>query len=185
MTQAFIVIGPPRTGTSLTMGLLTKMGVWGGEDYREGPNNPCYYEDRTLFDWVAQKATAEEVVKKLAVKPKWGMKHPRIAERWDEFEELIKNPHFIITHRRNLRAQIKSHQRAIRKQSESEIIDRNSRYYGCTVPLQDRYPCLHVYFEDWFDHTDWALSRLAGFAGVDLIPDEVEQLINPSLRSDG
>ena len=45
----------------MKMGLLTKMGIWGGEDYRTGPNNPCYYEDRTVFDFIDGKATAQAI----------------------------------------------------------------------------------------------------------------------------
>ena len=151
MTETFIVIGPPRTGTSLTMGLLTKMGIWGGEDYREGLNNPCYYEDRTLFDWVNGKATAQEVVDKLAVKPKWGMKHPAIAHRWWEFAGLVENPRFLVTHRLNEEAQIRSHQKAIRPgQSDQDVRKRTAQYYRDVSHTTAFSPTFNITFEDWF-----------------------------------
>jgi hypothetical protein len=164
------------------MGLLTKMGIWGGEDYRTGPNNPCYYEDRTLFDWVNGKATAQEVVDKLAVKPKWGMKHPRIAERWSEFENLIPEAKFIITHRLNFKAQVRSHQSAIRKQSSDEVAERNKLYYRATDLLREDYDTLDVFYEDFFVNQK-TLSQLAQFCGVE-VTQEARDLIDPSLRSD-
>lgn len=175
MAECYIVIGPPRTGTSLTMGVVAKLGVWiGGEDnMRSGPSNPNYYEHEMVKKFMHQKIKAHELVQALYKEPKWGMKHPRFLWHWKKFEQLIENPHFILTHRRDLQAQIKSHRRAIQRQTDEKIIERNWLYYERSNSLRNNYPMIDVWFEDYFDSEKRGkqIAKIADFCGVPLTQD--------------
>lgn len=186
MSECYIVLGGPRTGTSLTMGLLTKLGVQGGHQWREGPSNKCYYEHQLVMDYLKSKITAQDLVDGLKTDGKWGMKQPNLLWRWVELEPLILNPHFIITHRLNFQAQVKSHQKAIEKQSGKEIAERTLVYHETVnQQLRDRYPCMDVTFENYFDSSsrECQLQKLAEFCGLK-VNKPARNLINPKLRSD-
>ncbi len=181
-SQAYIVLGMPRTGTSLAMGLLTAMGVYIGKATRKGGNNPEYFENRTLFNFIQRKKgyTAQTVIQELQVVEKWGMKQPNIIRYWDEFKPLIRNPHFIITHRRDLDAQYQSHTAAIRIQSRKSFDKRNHDYYSSLEAIIEDHPRIDVTYEDWFKD-EQQLERLAEFSGL-TVTQSSRNLINPKLK---
>lgn len=172
----------PRTGTSLAMGLLSKMGIFTGES-RKGKNNPEYFENQLLFDFINHKdhVSAEQVILSLSEgHKKWGMKQPNIVNRWEELKPLIDNPHFVITHRRDLKAQFRSHQKAIRNQSWYSFQQRQIEYYTSVKRIAAGHPEIHFNYEDWMTDKK-ALQRLADFAGVS-VTQEAKDFINPSLK---
>jgi len=180
--EAYIVIGMPRTGTSLAMGLLSKMGVYTGVS-RKGANNPNYYEAQILFDLINHKegVTAEQVVKELSTgRDKWGMKHPTIANRWDEFQPFIERPRFVVCHRIDESAQYQSHIAAIRVQSLESFRRRARLYHDRVVEITDGHPVFHCNYEQWFSSSA-QLRNLATFAGLKVTP-EAADLIDPTLK---
>ena len=185
MSECYIVLGPPRTGTSLTMGVLAAMGIWTGDDFRRGRGNPCYYEDRDLYKFINAPSNAMAVVTKLATQPKWGFKHPRVLWLWDKLEPHIESPHFVVTHRRNVEAHIASHRRQIRRQTPQAIKERTAKYYEGADKLRARYPVLDVWFEDYFEPgpRERQLHAMAAFCGMD-VTDKARSLIDPRYRSD-
>lgn len=182
MAECYVVVGPPRTGTSLTMGVVAKLGVWiGGENnMRSGPSNPNYYEHEAVKAFMHQKIKAEELVQTIYKEPKWGMKHPRFLRNWHKLEPLVDDPRFILTHRRDLAAQIKSHRRAIRRQTDEKIMERNDYYYEQAAKLRKKYPMIDVWFEDFFDKDKCyeQVSRIADFCGMP-ITQEALDIANP------
>lgn len=188
MAEAYIVIGPPRTGTSLTMGVVAKMGIWvGGEkNMRKGQANPNYYEHRQVKEYIHQHISAQELIDSLRREPKWGMKHPRMVWRWHELEPHLEDPRFIVTHRLNKTAQIKSHNKYIKRQSPDEIMERTKRYYAeIDDKLRGKYPILDVWFEDFFEDGNQhkQLSALSDFCGMP-ITQAVTDFIDPKHRHD-
>jgi len=181
MAESYIVLGPPRTGTSLTMGTLAAMGVWVGENMRKGSNNPNYYEAVEIQKFIHGRISAEKLVSSLRKEPKWGMKHPRLIVRWDELEPLIESPHFIITHRRDFQAQCKSHCIAIRRQTNRAIRKRNLQYYDRVNEIVRDRPRLDVWFEDWFLEEYVQLHAIAKFAKVE-ITEAAKSLPDPRLK---
>ena len=178
-------LGMPRTGTSLTMGLLNEMGVHVGP-CRKGKNNPNYYEGTRLFDYISKgEGSVLEVVELLDVAPKWGMKQPNIATRWDEFSPILNNErfsiHFVVTHRRNKDAQYKSHLKAIRRQPRDDFDERGKKYYDTVDDITENEHRIDVFFEDWFNQTkSKQMKDLADFAGLQVTQSALD-LINPNL----
>jgi len=184
-SQAYIVVGMPRTGTSLTMGLLAAMGVFVGREMRKGRYNPNYFENQQMFDWIngVRGVKAKDIVAKLSYgNEKWGMKHPNLATRWSELAEFVRNPHFVVTHRKDFKAQATSHRAVIRKQSLKSLKIRHTKYYQTVARISEGLPRIDVYFEDWFnDNKEDQLRRLADFAGL-TITGSARGLIDPKLK---
>jgi len=184
MARCFIVLGMPRTGTSLTTGILNNMGVYVGES-RKGKNNPCYYENKALFDFINRVpgVSAGQVVSSIereAQGKDYGMKHPSIVERWHEFKPHIPEPVFIVTHRRDADAQYNSHRSAINRQHRPEFNERNRVYYQKVLEAINGYPSFNVFYEDWLkDFTQ--LQKMADFFNLTVTP-EARKLADPKLK---
>lgn len=185
MSRAFIVLGMPRTGTSLAMGLLNKMGVYTGKS-RTGPNNPEYFEYELLFKLIQQQdgITAKKVIDRIQEESNgldWGIKHPSIANRWSEFEPHIDEPTFIVTNRRDKDAQYASHKNAaINNQSREVFNARDVAYYRTVVDLIKPYKFFFVNYEDWFLDSK-QLQRLAEVTELPLT-ESAKDLIQPDLK---
>lgn len=180
-TEAYIVVGPERTGTSLAMGVLAAMGVYIGDDYKtRGPFNPCYYEDNGLHQLLKfGQGSAAEIVNRLGVQPKWGMKLPRLSFSWtDLFGPLVKTPKFVVTHRET-EAAVQSFKHSCGPERSLDEIRRHqlSHYDAIDKFATDR---IDVYFEKWFSG-EGQLVELAHFAGVTVTP-EAKALVNPRER---
>lgn len=175
--ESYIVLGAPKSGTSLTMGLLAKMGVHIGDNLKKGGPNPNYFEDKELVRYDKEGGDPKEIVDKLKSE-KWGMKLPQLVFYWQDFEPYIENPRFVVCHR-DRGAHIKSFRRWVDKVSREEAEERINRNYNAVAQLPD-VPTLHVNFEDWFKG-DEQLQRLAEFAGLE-VTEEARNLINPKLQ---
>lgn len=182
----FVVCGMPRTGTSLTMGILQKMGVHTGPT-RTGANNPDYYESQLLLDYINQKSgvKAEDVIKSISEGHEdcWGLKHPSVIAYWNELGALIDDPRFIVCHRRDKEAQYMSHFNSIRRQDRESFDKRDRDYYANADRISSHHTAIHVTYEDWFDEVarNRQLLILSKFCGLE-ITDEAIQLIDPDLK---
>ena len=182
-TECYIVLGPPRTGTSLAAGLLQNLGVYGGEptDFRRGSNNPHYYEHQLVFEFVSGRIPSfAPLVGFFSRFPKWFIKQPRLLQRWDEVEPLLPAYRFVVTHRYDKTAQYQSHRRAIRNQTREEFEQRTKRYYADLLEITGGHPRADVWFEDWFEDTT-QLEYLAEFVGLPLTQPAIE-LVDPTLK---
>jgi len=184
--RTYVVLGPPRTGTSLAMGLLIRLGVHAGGPMRTGRGNPNYYEHELVKEFVHQHIKAEELIRALAVADPWGMKHPRLLWRWEELKPLIPDPRFVVTYRRDTRAQYQSHRRAIRLQNKQSFRERTCKYYQRLDEVVGNHPRLNLYFEDWFNgRKSKQLERLTAFTELPIERGQlshVSRLIKPQLK---
>lgn len=181
-TEAYIVLGPSRSGTSLAMGLLSSMGVHLGDNLKmEGINNPCYYEDMDLIDLLVYRKNVDprDIVKRLAVKPKWGMKLPRLLFHWDLFAPFIPNPRFVVA-RRSLDSIADSQVATMHRNPKEKALASALRQYALIASYAE--PRFDIRFEDWFnDKRDDQLQRLADFAGLS-VTTESRELIQTNLK---
>jgi hypothetical protein len=164
MSEAYIVVGPPRSGTSLAAGLLCALGVDFGGNYKGGRFNPVYYEDLALANFFLNgEGTPKEIVERLQRSSKWGMKFPRLCLYWSLFEGLVTKPHFIVT-LRSLESIVASRKHSSCPQlSLSQIREDTEKHYRGMKALQG--PKLCVWFENWFTSEE-QLNRLAAFVGL-------------------
>lgn len=183
--ECFVVLGPSRSGTSLCAGLIQRMGVWLGEDLKEGKKykaNKFYYEDNKLIDFVLhQKGDAEEIVNRLS-REKWGMKLPQLVEAWHLFKDLIDQPKFIVCNR-NITSNVASYYKWTSKELKpAQLKDRIFELEHEISEIADHYPRITVQFDSWFnDNCEKQLQTLGRFVGLP-ITDEVRSLIDKDLR---
>lgn len=195
--RTFIVLGCPRSGTSLLAGVLHKSGVKMG--YRFGESSDAnamgFYENLDFADLDIQILKTMDIAHIAPVPPEevtnavqiemeiaaaivrnassdWGWKDPRTVILWPWYERCLcetLNPHLIIT-RRGREEQMRSWLRTGNMESR-ERGEQLVNYYERRLAEIERstgYPTLHVQFEDWWDDLDGQVARLSEFIGRDV-----------------
>lgn len=176
MSQAYIVIGPARTGTSLATGILKALGIYVGEHFKKESNNPHDYENYKLHRYLmCHEGTPQDIVEELDIRPKWCMKHPFLASRWSEFAPLIPRPKFIVTYR-NLEQHLKSYRKVVGNDHRSLLIQEIQGVYDAV----DRFAAdrFDAQFEKWFEMPCTQLEKIADYVGLP-VTRESKRIIHP------
>lgn len=191
--QTIVVLGCPRSGTSLVAGILHKSGVDMGARFHTGyhPANPAgFYENndfananetllhRLGIDYLTPLSEEEvasipyhDEVFRLFVRNAqnaWGWKCPRTVTLWPLYEPLLKglNPHIIICHRN------------VYSIAQSWIASGylDDFHYALwfagwfeqrlsDIAKNATCPVLHLAFEDWWYRFDAQALALSEFVG--------------------
>jgi len=91
--HTIIVMGPPRSGTSMVAGILRLLGVHMGR---------CKYKNHEdlRFDKRQSITSIRTRINNTNNKyPIWGWKHPTTHEYWEEVADVVRNPYFIGVYR--------------------------------------------------------------------------------------
>ncbi len=151
--KTIVILGMHKTGTSIVAGALARLGVDMGrsidqESKRDDISNPLgHYEDwdfqklnkkilkKANGDWknppkkeniIKQKNKFQKQIKNLINKKEstlWGFKDPRTTLTIDLFLPYLKNPYFLICHRKD-KDVIDSIQRRIADRGDKEMSDK-------------------------------------------------------------
>lgn len=92
--KTFVVLGCSFSGTSMTAGLMRKMGIFMGERFNDSGN----HEDLD-FQLKGIQDVREAIQKRNKVHLVWGWKDPYTIDHIDAVIDLLVNPHFIIVFR--------------------------------------------------------------------------------------
>jgi len=198
--KTIIVLGMHKSGTSIIAGVLARLGVNMGrsveeESKRDDISNPLgHYEDwdfqklnkeilkQADGDWknpplkkdiLNEKDSFKEQIKDLIQKKEsilWGWKDPRTSLTMDLFLPYLKNPYFIICHRKDEDI-INSIQRRIadrgdKKMSQKEIKDLINIYKQSIKDFFNKNNDLRrldINFEDINNNQEEYIEKLIGF----------------------
>ena len=195
--RTFIVLGCPRSGTSLTAGVLHHSGIEMGDKLAPAHEaNPAgFYENLNIADlnsWILKTLGVEylapippgqivgttqcemEIAAAIVyyARGDWGWKDPRTVVLWPLYERCLSevfNPHLIITHRGYTELFRSWMQTGWTENREKtdELINFYVRRLF-EIERDTGYPTLHVDFEDWWDALDGQVARLAEFTGHEI-----------------
>jgi len=177
------VLGPAKSGTSLTAGLLRTMGVDFGTHLKmQGPAPHRYYEDFDVINMLLKdnpnKTTPEAIVKRLA-KPLWGIKLPRLTFDWHLFAPYVDEVRFVVT-RRNILAHRRSYQQQVARVTDKKFFSMLDRQYSTLAQFAN--PRIEISFDNWFtDSAESQLWSLSKYVGGHLT-EETRQLIDHRMR---
>ena len=211
MAKTVIIIGKARSGSSLTAGVLSHLGVHLG-DTLKGANDAnargffediyiLYFNIKALEDnhfyinklplpdlncLVPFKKEYSEKAKELIEKSKkdtvWGWKDPRTMWTFPLFSDFIKEPHFIVNYR-NLDSIAKSLEFRDSLKIE-EGLALSKEYYELVERFFEkyRYPRLNTHYEKYF--TDEKESQINNICQFLEIPYKIEalQIIDPTIK---
>ena len=195
--RTFIVLGCPRSGTSLVAGVLHHSGIDMGDRLApEHAANPAgFFENLNIADlnsWILKTMDIAylapippEMVNNAAqcemeiaaaivyyARGDWGWKDPRTVVLWPLYEKCLSevlHPHLVVTHRRATEL-LDSwlHTGWVSDRAEAMNLWRFYERRLTEIVLATGYPTLHVWFEDWWDDLGWQVARLAEFTGRDI-----------------
>jgi len=195
--RTFIVLGCPRSGTSLLAGVLHHSGVKMGYRFGDGSdaNLLGFYENLDFADLniqilktmnvaylapvpAAEVTNAAQIEMEIAAaivknaSGDWGWKDPRTVVLWPWYERCLcetLHPHLVITHRGRDEL-LRSWLRTgyIASRGQGEMLADYFERRLIEIEARTGYPTLHVQFEDWWDDFDGQVARLAEFVGKDV-----------------
>ena len=196
MSTCYLVLGTPRSGTSLVSGILHTLGINMGDDLMDGDEmNPAgYFQDwefEELFsdlefmplsipqDHPDRVKLRQIISRNFASKSMWGVKLRLAPLVLDEFLGLGQVK--IIVTNRTITKSIASLQRWSEPwdQDPAEVITRSKATIINSV--KDK-PHLVVDFDDLVNHPVVGTARIASFAGLTLKQSEATAFVQPHLR---
>lgn len=184
MSRSLLVVGTHRSGTSLVAGMLSKLGVFVGDDLL-GPSdaNPKgHFEDREFLalndeivrDWKrpnsaisgAQRAAMRALVEEReAAYPVWAVKDPRLCLTAKHLVPMLDEPRFVLTDRDPRESAESLSNRDGLSVGHAELIQR--RYLRARRALLDAFsevPQLWMTFEGTLNSPREAAAALRDFA---------------------
>lgn len=175
--RSIIVVGPARSGTSLTAGVLHHLGVNMGNKsvWREADdaNETGYFENSDFVNANISIIEREEVpdLESIVNKHKddlWGAKDPRFLDTWDLWEPYIENPYFILCER-SVESIVNSvcHRddgRYSPKKVPENVRTEVLEYYKRLYKKFDKYPRLRIQYNNYFlpQYNERAIAEFIG-----------------------
>ena len=161
--KTIVVLGCPRSDTSMIAGMLRCMGIYMGENIKADK-----HEDTDIL-WQPKEKIIETINKRNLEQEVWGFKDPNCAQYLDDILPLLINPLFIYIVR-NGEAAIESDLRRNKKAVRENVIARNNRYTRKYEDTALSYPCLRLQYEDVVDkplkHSDMIAEFIDENIGV-------------------
>ena len=208
--RTLVVLGPPRSGTSLVAGLLHQAGVHLGSKVLTEPQGHAprgLYEDdkvlklndlilvaasgsRTLpppvqnFRLADFRATIDGLVR-FEQREVWGLKDPALCLTlmlWEAALEAVR-PRFVVCHRNTF-----SIARSLLRwlPSLSQGVWLAGEYVARAAHMlgvRPEWPVLHVSYEEMLSDPQGQAARLARFAELDMPAELVAEFVDPALRN--
>lgn len=142
--STLVVIGPPRSGTSMVAGIIRLLGVYFGECTPRNNEDPNFNAKRPIESIRGKIAEYNGTHPKL-----WGWKAPTTHKYYAEVADLVRSPVFVVVYR-NILSSIKS---KVKHTGEGEF-DKLSRAYAnhyvgiSRLTSSDYGPTLHLSYEE-------------------------------------
>jgi len=198
MSKEVFVFCEGRSGSSLTSGILHRLGVNMGYNLKSASvtNKRGYYEDKDVKPLIrrAKEGRSDERLSNMAEEwvesrddDLWGVKcgNRKLNLAFPYIDPLVDNPHAVVC-RRKEKDQVASMQRAIMggDNTYEEVKARIDKTYDIIENQIEEYdlPSIDVHFEKWFNEPKEQMAKLCGF--LDVEPTErAYNFIDPNLRN--
>lgn len=210
MANCFLVLGTPRSGTSLVAGILHHLGVRMGEEIEPGRwdwadaddwNAKGFFQDAAFVNfgfavygwpppWTVKVLSQEQrdglqalIAKRSAVGGDWGVKEPTIAYYLPEFVALCPDPVKLILPQRARAASILSwrNRTGDNAPKAAAVIDGVAAQVTAAVTAS-LLPSHSVQFNDLLDNRIATVAAIASFVGKTL-SDAARDFPDESLRN--
>jgi hypothetical protein len=202
-----VILGMHRSGTSMVAGILTKLGInMGDELLGKTPSNPFgHFEDRDFVnlnnsillkakgswdeppsekDILSQADDFNNEIQKLIKKKSdlrniWGWKDPRTSLTIKLYIPYLKNPYFIICHRKNTEIA-----NSLKRRDGYEIkkgLDLVNIYNNRIDNFFNQYENLNkidLDYEDFLNNPEQNIVKLIDFLYLDVGKERIVQLSN-------
>jgi len=140
MTEAtYIVIGVPRSGTSMVAGILRILGIYMGENIKPGK-----HEDTDIL-WQQPPKIIKTIKHRNATQKVWGFKDPNCARYIGLIEPYLINPRYIYI-KRSLPKTVESDLRRGQK-SRRHATRRNTAYKSVYDTIEQKRTCLSLEYD--------------------------------------
>jgi hypothetical protein len=205
-SKTVIVLGPPKSGTSMTTGILDIMGVHMGEEVIAGKqfDPKGYFEDKEFWDitskiinkrnatWYEPKIIpvegddAEVLSRQIKTlmdgrvnKKLWGWKDPTTIFALEWYFPHLVNPHIIICSR-NMHDIANSYK--VRDGfTQKKGFEIAVKYYACIIEFLSKHsniPHLFISYEDFMRSPGESSKQLANFLDIELTEEKKQRAIN-------
>ena len=173
--KTIIILGLPRSGTSMVAGALHYLGIFMGERH-----DSVVFEDVVLSSAVEgkQKATMLEIIKRYdQAHPIWGWKRPSSINFINKISREFRNPHFIIVFR-DIFA-ISNRQRISSATNLFSSLENTISEYRKLVDFIKNcdHPCLLLSYEKCLNNQELTIRKIAEFAGI-TNPEKIKAAID-------
>lgn len=164
--RSLVVIGPPRSGTSMVAGVLHHLGLHMGQDAR-----PPVYEDAALsaaFERGDDRQVRDIVARYLKAHGRFGWKRPASIEQLDRVHAVFGNPSYVFVFK-----DIFAIANRNRISMSSNVVDNlrktAEQYLGAVAFIQKRRPhALLVSYEKAMRDRERFVSQVGDFCGLDV-----------------
>jgi len=176
MARCYLVIGTPRSGTSLVAGVLSAMGVDMGPSPPGNVWNPAgFYQDVefwALLHRAGQKqvdlANLAELIAKRSCGIDWGVKNPDLAYVFADFVTACTDEIRIVRTTRPHDRSVASWQA---RTNEPQPIDAYAEAIAKINPAA--FPTITVDFDELIDNPTEQVARLAEFCERSVTPEAI------------
>lgn len=170
--HTIVVLGPPRSGTSMVAGLLRLLGVYMGECNVSNNEDPRFNKAQG-----ADKIRALIAANNVAL-PVWGWKEPSTHLYYDAVADLVRAPFFIVVSR-NILGSISSKAKHTGQGDVASLMGSYARHYvkiGKLVQSGDA-PCIYVNYDQVLDDPVALAQHLSHrFLGKPLDSDRADRI---------
>ncbi|MEO1491836.1 MAG: sulfotransferase [Pseudomonadota bacterium] len=167
--DTYVIVGVPRSGTSMIAGCLERLGVFTGER-----SNQVVFEDLALSRAVEAGDAAETraIIRRYnAAHDRWLWKRPEAWKKLRDLLPLFRNPRLIVPLRDALAIAMRNH---VAVQADvGQMLARHAKEYVDLIASLDslRQPVLMVSYEKALSDPERFLEVLIGFCGLDPSPE--------------
>lgn len=156
--KTIVVLGVPRSGTSMVAGMLRSLGIFMGENVK-----PRTHEDLEIL-WRPRKEIEGVVLRRNESREVWGWKDPHAARYIREIVDSLVSPMFIRVNRKPSDC-ARSDCRRNRRATMAVATERNRRYSKVYAKSESWGPTLRVQYERAIADPSVAAARIAEFCG--------------------
>lgn len=170
--KTLIVLGPPRSGTSMLAGVLKILGVYMGESNR--PN----HEDHRFNHKVSTVEEIREIVADYNSKYSvWGWKEPSTHNYLSEISDVLRNPVYIVSCRNPFDAALSKIKRTNEGDFEKLLTGVSNQYIKNIHALKDTGSEIHyVNHEMALAEPKVLAEHLAKVLGIELSQEKAVEI---------
>ncbi len=152
--KTIVVLGCPRSGTSMIAGMLRHLGIYMGERIKADK-----HEDIDIL-WQPVDKVIKVIHKRNKERTVWGWKDPNCAKYIDHVLPIIVNPQFIYIVR-NEQDAIESELRRNRTTNRPGVKRRNTTFTLTYDRIAQQYPTLTIQYEQAIQQPEQCAIQMA------------------------
>ncbi len=174
--DTYIIVGLPRSGTSMIAGSLERLGIFTGEK-----SNQVVFEDILLSNAIERGSAAEarDIIQRYNDDyDRWLWKRPAAWTMLRKVLPLFRNPRLIVPFRDVLAIALRNY---VSVQSDVDrVLAQHTREYADLVAVLDtvRHPILMVSYEKALADPERYLDTLIEFCGLSPGPESYDAALN-------